>query len=123
MSWLRQDCSCWRILSRNHSAEFCLRQPALADDGRCGPTMPADGRCVVLPGGIAMSLHPQVVYLVPEETARVARAAFPKGNVSMQLYDARGLIYENHQFATLFPRRGQPAADPARLALILGMQF
>ncbi len=28
-----------------------------------------------------MSLRPQVVYLVPEETARVARAAFPKGNV------------------------------------------
>ncbi len=70
-----------------------------------------------------MSLHPQVVYLVPEATARVARAAFPKGNVYMQMYDELGLIYENHQFATLFPRRGQPAEDPARLALILVMQF
>ncbi len=70
-----------------------------------------------------MSLHPQVGYLVPEETARVARAAFPKGNVYMQMYDELGLIYENHQFATLFPRRGQPAEDPARLALILVMQF
>ena len=70
-----------------------------------------------------MSLHPQVVYLVPEETARVARAAFPKGNVYMQMYDELGLIYENHQFATLFPRCGQPAEDPARLALILVMQF
>jgi hypothetical protein len=27
-----------------------------------------------------MSLRPQVAYVVPEETARVARAAFPKGN-------------------------------------------
>jgi hypothetical protein len=27
-----------------------------------------------------MSLQPQAVYLVPEDTARVARAAFPKGN-------------------------------------------
>ena len=26
-----------------------------------------------------MSLRPQVAYLVPEETARVARAAFPNG--------------------------------------------
>jgi hypothetical protein len=32
-----------------------------------------------------MSLRPQVVYLVPEETARVARAAFPKGNVYMRI--------------------------------------
>ena len=70
-----------------------------------------------------MSLQPQAVYLVPEETARVARAAFPKGNVYMQMYDELGLIDENHQFATLFPRRGQPTEDPARLALILVMQL
>jgi hypothetical protein len=30
--------------------------------------------------GGAMSLQPQAVYLVPEDTARVARAAFPQGN-------------------------------------------
>lgn len=70
-----------------------------------------------------MSLHPQVFYLVPEETARVARAAFPKGNVYMRMYDELGMLYENHQFAALFPRRGQPAEAPARLALILVMQF
>ena len=27
-----------------------------------------------------MSLRPQAIYVVPEDTARVARAAFPKGN-------------------------------------------
>ena len=27
-----------------------------------------------------MSLQPQAVYVVPEDTARVARAAFPRGN-------------------------------------------
>ena len=70
-----------------------------------------------------MSLHPHVVYLVPDETARVAHAAFPKGNPYMQMYDELGLIYENHQFAALFPRRGQPAEDPARLALMLVMHF
>lgn len=70
-----------------------------------------------------MSLQPQVVYLVPEETARVARAAFPKGNVYMRMYDELGMLYANHQFAALFPTRGQPAEAPARLALILVMQF
>src|SRR5215210_2343826 len=70
-----------------------------------------------------MSLHPQVFSLVPEETARVARAAFPKGNVYMRMYDELGMLYANHQFAALFPTRGQPAEAPARLALILVMQF
>ncbi len=28
----------------------------------------------------AMSLRPQAIDVVPDETARVARAAFPKGN-------------------------------------------
>ncbi len=70
-----------------------------------------------------MSLQPQVVYRVPDETARVARAAFPKGNVYMRMYDELGMLYANHQFAALFPTRGQPAEAPARLALILVMQF
>jgi len=30
-----------------------------------------------------MSLQPQVSYCVPEETARVARAIFPDGNLIM----------------------------------------
>ena len=32
-----------------------------------------------------MSMHPQPIGPVPEDTARVARAAFPKGNVSLEL--------------------------------------
>ena len=70
-----------------------------------------------------MSLHPQVFYLVPKETARIAHAAFPKGNVYMRMYDELGMLYQNYQFAALFPKRGQPAEAPARLALILVMQF
>ncbi|MDQ5851523.1 MAG: transposase, partial [Chloroflexota bacterium] len=70
-----------------------------------------------------MSLRPQVVYLVPEETARVARAAFPKGNVYMRMHDELGMFYEDLQFAPLFSTRGQPAEAPARLALVLVMQF
>jgi transposase len=40
-----------------------------------------------------MSLHPHAVYQIPEETQRVARAAFPRGTLSMQIADTRGMIY------------------------------
>ena len=70
-----------------------------------------------------MSLHPQVFYLVPEETARIARAANPKGNVYLQMYDTFGTIFAHHQFASLFPVHGQPAEAPVRLALISMLQF
>jgi transposase len=70
-----------------------------------------------------MSLQPQGVSPVPEETARVARAAFPKGNVYMQMRDALGTMYEDKAFAHLFPNNGQPAEAPWRLALITVMQF
>jgi transposase len=64
-----------------------------------------------------MSLHPQATYPIPEETQRVARAAFPHGNISMEVADRLGPLYHDAQFATLFPTRGQPAEAPARLAL------
>lgn len=70
-----------------------------------------------------VSLQPQPIGPVPEETARVARAAFPKGNVYMRLRDELGGIYEDASFAPLFHTRGQPAEAPWRLALVLGFQF
>ena len=70
-----------------------------------------------------MSLNAPLFYVIPEETIRVAQAAFPKGNVYMQMRDALGPIYTNQAFAHLFPPDGQPAEDPARLALVLVMQF
>ena len=70
-----------------------------------------------------MSLLPQVVYQVPEETARVARAAFPRGNPYLRLAEALGTIYQDGDFAALFPLRGQPAASPMRLALATVLQF
>ena len=59
-----------------------------------------------------MSLHPQEIPPIPEETMRVARAAFPRGNVYMRMRDELGTIYEDHLFAHLFPARGQPAEAP-----------
>jgi transposase len=70
-----------------------------------------------------MSLHPQHVAEIPEETVRVAQAAFPKGNLYMQMRDELGTFYQDDDFVDLFPRRGQPAANPWRLALVLVMQF
>ena len=70
-----------------------------------------------------MCLHPRSVDPVPEQTARVARVAFPKGTTYMTMRDELGTIFEDEDFAHLFPSRGQPAMAPWRLALITIMQF
>ena len=70
-----------------------------------------------------MSLRAPIVYCLPEDTARVARAAFPKGNAYLRVHDALGPLYTNPQFAELFPKEGQPAIAPAHLALVTIFQF
>jgi transposase len=70
-----------------------------------------------------MSLHPQPFTAVPSDTARVCRAAFPKGNVYMRLHDEIGVIYQDEDFASLFSTRGKPAEAPWRLALVTLMQY
>lgn len=70
-----------------------------------------------------MSLRPQIDFTIPEETIRVARAAFPGGNRYMKMRDELGPLFQDEDFADLFPRRGQPAATPWRLALVTIMQF
>ncbi len=70
-----------------------------------------------------MSMRPHEFQDVPEETARVARAAFPKGNIYMHMRDELGVMYRDEDFAALFAVVGQPAETPWRLALILVMQF
>jgi len=70
-----------------------------------------------------MSLKPSVVASVPKATARVARAAFPKGNLYLSMRENLGTLFEDVDFTDLYPRRGQPAFAPWRLALITVMQF
>jgi transposase len=60
---------------------------------------------------------------IPEETRTVARAAFPKGNLYMQMRDEFGSLYEDDVFADLYPAEGQPAVAPWRLALVTIMQY
>lgn len=70
-----------------------------------------------------MSLKRQAVPPVPAETVRIARAAYPKGNLYLHMRDVLGSIYIDEDFADLFPKDGQPAEAPWRLALITVLQF
>ncbi len=69
-----------------------------------------------------MSLHAQPLDPIPELTSRIARASFPKGTLAMHLRDALGPIYEDADFADLFPKRGRAAEAPWRLALVSVLQ-
>ncbi|MBD2731848.1 transposase [Nostoc sp. FACHB-892] len=68
-----------------------------------------------------MSIHPQNIPDIPLETVQVARAAFPKGNIYLQIRDTLGCIYEDETFVELFSPRRQPAESPWGLALICVM--
>src|SRR5207253_4944180 len=71
----------------------------------------------------AMSLKPSPIEPVPEGTARVARAAFRKGNPLLKLRDELGAVFADADFADLFPKLGQPGLPPWRLALVTLLQF
>lgn len=70
-----------------------------------------------------MSLHARNVPDIPEETVRIAKAVFRKGNVYMQMRDVLGTLFTDDQFTDLYPVDGQPAYAPWRLALVSVMQF
>src|SRR5215218_623545 len=70
-----------------------------------------------------MSLRPGPVPPVPDEAARVARAAFPGGNPYVRMRDELDSVFEDAQFGALFPIRGRPAEAPWRLALVTVFQF
>jgi transposase len=72
---------------------------------------------------VAVSLQPEPIGSIPEHTAPIARAAFPGGNAYLRMRDELESLVEDHELAHLFPRRGQPAERPWRLALITMFQF
>src|SRR5947209_13064205 len=69
-----------------------------------------------------MSLHDQPPEAIPELTRRIARTSFPKGSQAMHLRDALGPMYQDVDFAQLFPERGRAAEAPWRLALVTVLQ-
>ncbi len=71
-----------------------------------------------------MTHQPKNEWVIPAETARVARAAFRKDNVYMMMRDQLGQFYNDKDFQTLFSADcGQSALSPGQLALITIMQF
>jgi transposase len=68
-------------------------------------------------------LRPMPIEPVPPETARVARAAFPKGNRDLRVADELDTLFTDEAFMGLFPMHGQPAFPPWRLALVTLLQF
>ncbi|WP_042375568.1 transposase, partial [Streptacidiphilus neutrinimicus] len=70
-----------------------------------------------------MSLHPAEAPAIPEATARVARAAFPKGCLAMRIRDELDVLFRDAEFAPVFPMRGGPALSPGLLAMVSVMQF
>jgi transposase len=70
-----------------------------------------------------MSLREPIDYLIPEQTAAVAHAAFRKPTPIMRMRDAFGALFFNSDFAHLYHAEGAPAYSPARLALITVFQF
>src|SRR5215204_4967018 len=65
----------------------------------------------------------QPVPPVPDDTARIARAAFPRGNPYVLLRDRLGPVFHDAGFADLYAQRGQPAYTPWRLSLVTLLQF
>jgi transposase len=70
-----------------------------------------------------MSLKPMPIPPVPSDTVRVARAAFPKGNIYMKLRERMGTIIDDEDFVSLFSKEGAPGLPPWRLALVTLLQF
>src|SRR5271170_2640432 len=70
-----------------------------------------------------MSLEPRSDEGVPELTARVVRAAFPKGTLAIRIREALGPLFADEDFAAAFPGRGRPAVSPGALAVVSVLQY
>ena len=68
-------------------------------------------------------LKPERNQEIPELTQFVAKSALSNGNIFMTLRDELGPIFEDEEFSDLYPTIGQPAASPARLAMVTVMQY
>ena len=71
-----------------------------------------------------MSLRPEPLPPIPDATAAAVRAAFPKGNLYVDLRAEFGTLYTDQLFADLSPPQGRPVeVAPWRLALVVVMQY
>jgi transposase len=71
-----------------------------------------------------MTLCPRPLPPVPEATVVAVQAAFPKGNLCVELRAEFGSLYDDQLFADLYPPAGRPVeVAPWRLALVMVMQY
>lgn len=70
-----------------------------------------------------MSFKARKSLAIPEETARVAQAAFPKGTLCLTIRDELGPIYADEEFAVLFSELGQAGIAPGLLAMVTVLQY
>jgi len=71
-----------------------------------------------------MTWRSESVPLVPETTAAAVKAAFPKGNVYVDLREEFGAIYRDDLFVDFYADRGHPVEiAPWRLAMATTMQY
>lgn len=71
-----------------------------------------------------MTLHPHPIPPIPETTVAAVHAAFPKGNLYVDLRAEFGTLYTDQLFSDLYPPCGRSVeVPPWRLALIVIMQY
>jgi transposase len=71
-----------------------------------------------------MSLHPAALPALPDDTARIAKAAFKRhGSLYLTIGDQLGTLFDDVDFACLYATDGQPALSPNLLALVTIFQF
>jgi hypothetical protein len=71
-----------------------------------------------------MSLRPEPLLPIPDATAAAVRAAFPKGNLYVDLRAEFGMLYDDQLFTDLYPPESRPVEVAYwRLALVVVMQY
>ncbi len=71
-----------------------------------------------------MSLHAKSFPALPEDTAKVAKAAFKrKGSIYVTIGDRLGSLFDDIDFADLYAADGKPAVSPNLLAMVTVFQF
>lgn len=70
-----------------------------------------------------MSVRPRSGAVVPELTARMARASNPRGTTAMWVRDHLDGLWDDRDFASWYPRDGRPGLSPAQLATVCVLQF
>jgi transposase len=73
--------------------------------------------------GVMMSVRPGMWPEVPDQTAAVARASFPRGSLPMRLRDHLGAWCSDADFAGLYDAAGRPGLSPAQLMIVTVLQF